>query len=90
MSHLTDKNIEFYCPECQYMAVGKDDMLQHVRDEHPTAYNATERERFVQEWLEDAFVEQAEALSHYYSNRAQDIRIERAIENDIDFAKHKI
>jgi len=78
MSHLTDKNIEFYCPECQYMAVGKDDMLQHVRDEHPTAYNATERENAVQNWLEDAYVRQAEWMQNYVQER----QLDRAIERD--------
>lgn len=82
MTQLTDKNIEFYCPECQYMAVGRADMLQHVREEHPTLYNAAESERFVQIWIEDAHIEQAEAMQNYVQDQQLERQIDRAIERD--------
>lgn len=82
MTQLTDKNIEFYCPECQYMAVGRDDMLQHVRGDHPTLYNAAESERFVQIWIEDAHIEQAEQMLNYWKDQKMESQIDKAIEAD--------
>ena len=74
---MTDQTIEFHCAECPYMAIGKNDMLAHVRKDHKK-YNATEREIFVSHWLEDAYVEQQEALDDYYADR----KLDKAIHAD--------
>jgi NADH:ubiquinone oxidoreductase subunit E len=72
----TDENIPMECPECDYQAEGKPDMLSHVQDDH--GYTAKEAERYVSEWIDNAYIAAQEELAEYYQER----KLDRAIHAD--------
>jgi len=84
--NYTDENVPVECSECDSMCEGFDEILHHIIEVHGDHYTQEEAVQYARNWTDQAHDLRREELADYYDQR----KIDRAIERDIDHARHKI